>query len=101
MKMIRQERRRLERKGIDRAELSRIIDYVVKQYSAVLALCLHDKLGFGKVRTQRFMGEVDQVFDSINRGYLSLDDVIETVEKELGIAIISRRDNSGTDMRNL
>ena len=30
--MTRQERRRLERKGIDRAELSRIIDYVVKQW---------------------------------------------------------------------
>ena len=29
VKMTRQERRRLERKGIDKAELSRIIDYVV------------------------------------------------------------------------
>ena len=90
MKMTRQERRRLERKDIDKTELSRIIDYVVKQYSAVLALCLHDKLGFGKVRAQRFMREVDDVFDSINRGYLSLDDVIETVEKALGITIISK-----------
>ena len=89
MKMTRQERRRLERKGIDKTELSRIIDYVVKQYSAVLALCLHDKLGFGKVRAQRFMYEVDRVFESINEGYLSLDDVIETVEEELGIIIIS------------
>ena len=90
MKMTRQERRRLERKGLDGAELSRIMDYVVKQYSAVLALCLHDKLGFGMVRAQRFMREVDRVFESINEGYLSLDDVIETVEKELGIAIVSR-----------
>ena len=89
MKMTRQQRRKLERKGIDRAELSRIVDYVVKYHSAVVALCLHDKLGFGKVRAQRFMHEVDQVFDSINKGYLSLDDVVETVEKELGIMIIS------------
>ncbi len=88
VKITRQERRRLERKGIDQAELGRIMDYVVKQYSAVMALCLHDKLGFGKVRAQRFMREVDKVFDSINKGYLSLDDVLETVEKELGIAII-------------
>ena len=90
MKMTRQERRRLERKGIDRTELSRIMDYVVKQYSAVLALCLHDKLGFGKVRAQRFMREVDDMFDNVNKGYLSLDDIMETVEKELGIMIISR-----------
>ena len=87
MKITRQERRRLERKGIDRAELSRVMDYIVKQYSAVVALCLHDRLGFGKVRAQRFMREVDDVFDSINRGYLSLDDVLETVEEELGILI--------------
>lgn len=90
MKMTRPERRRLERKGIDKAELSRIIGYVVNQYSAVLALCLHDKLGFGKVRAQRFMREVEEMFDSINKGYLSLDDVIETVEKELGIRITSK-----------
>lgn len=89
MKMTRQERRRLERKGIDEAELGRIMDYVVKQYSAVMALCLHDKLGFGKVRAQRFMQDVDEMFDSINKGYLSLDDVLETVEKELGIMIVS------------
>lgn len=42
----------------------------------------------GKVRAQRFMRDVDEMFDSINKGYLRLDDVLETVEKELGIAII-------------
>jgi hypothetical protein len=88
-------RRRLERNGIVVKELESIIeertkdaiDYTVKQYSAVLALCLRDKLGFGKKRAQRFMKDVDTVFGDILAGYLTLDDVIETVEEELGITI--------------
>ena len=33
------------------------------------------------------MQKVDHVFTSINEGYLSLDDVIETVQEELGITV--------------
>ena len=88
-------RRRLERNGVVMKELESIIeertrntiDYTVKQYSAVLALCLKDKLGFGKKRAQRFMKDVDTMFGDIIAGYLTLDDVIETVEKELDITI--------------
>ena len=88
-------RRRLERNGVVVKELESIIeertrdaiDYTVRQYSAVLALCLKDKLGFGKTRAQRFMKDVDTMFGDIMAGYLTLDDVIETVEKELNIKI--------------
>ena len=86
-------RRRLERNGVVVKELESIIeertrdaiDYTVKQYSAVLALCLRDKLGFGKIRTRRFLQDVNEVFDSIIKGYLTLDDVIETVKQELDL----------------
>ena len=86
-------RRRLERNGVVIKELESIIeertrdaiDYTVKQYSAVLALCLRDKLGFGKIRTRRFLQDVNEVFDSIIKGYLTLDDVIETVKQELDL----------------
>ena len=88
-------RRRLERNGVVVKELESIIeertrdaiDYTVRQYSAVLALCLKDKLGFGKKRAQRFMKDVDTMFGDVLAGYLTLDDVIETVEKELDITI--------------
>lgn len=93
--MNRQTRRRLARQGVKVDEVKRMqeqaekdaIAFAVEQYSAVVALCLRDKLGFGKVRAQRFMGQVDEMFDSINKGYLTLDDVLETVEEELGIRI--------------
>ena len=86
-------RRRLERNGVVLKELESIIeertrdaiDYTVKQYSAVVALCLKDKLGFGKQRAQRFMKDVDTMFGDVLAGYLTMDDVIETVEKELDI----------------
>lgn len=61
------------------------IDFAVTNYTACVALCLHDKLGFGHYRTCRFLRYVDNLFDSINKGYLSLDDVLETVEEEIGI----------------
>ena len=88
-------RRRLERNGVAMKELESIIEertrnaihYTVRHYSAVLALCLRDKLGFGKKRAQRFMKDVETMFDDILAGYLTLDDVIETVEKELDITI--------------
>ena len=93
--MTRAERRRLSKGKINMDELQGVINdrvmeaiaYTVRQYSAVVALCLKDKLGFGKTRAQRFMKDVDTMFGDIMAGYLTLDDVIETVEKELDITI--------------
>ena len=39
------------------------------------------------MRAQRFMNNVEELFDPINQGYLSLDDVMQTVEEELNIRI--------------
>ena len=93
--MTRAERRRLSKGKINMGELQEIINdrvmesiaYTVRQYSAVVALCLKDKLGFGKTRAQRFLKDVDTMFGDVMAGYLTLDDVIETVEKELDITI--------------
>jgi hypothetical protein len=93
--MNRKQRRALSKQNLTHKDLKVIqeiesknaIAYTVHQYSAAVALCLHDKLGFGKVRAQRFMQDVEELFDSINQDYLSLDDVLETVKNELGIEI--------------
>jgi hypothetical protein len=60
----------------------------VHGYSSALALCLKDKLGFGKTRAIRFMRDVEEIFASINEGYLSVDDVLKTVKEELDIEIV-------------
>lgn len=89
------QRRKAAKKKLAHKDLNVIIEqkaynameFIVKQYSAAVMLCLKDKLGFGRVRAQRFMNNVEELFDSINQGYLSLEDVIQTVEEELNIRI--------------
>ena len=95
--MNRQQRRTIAKKKLTDKDIKAIeenikaktlkdaIDFAVKNYMACVALCLHDKLGFGHDRTCRFMRDVDNLFDSINKGYLSLDDVLKTVKEEIGI----------------
>ena len=93
--MNREQRRKAAKKSLTHKDLKVIteqeayntLQFTVKQYSAAVMLCLRDKLGFGPVRVQRFMKDVDELFDSINQGYLSLDDIIRTVEEELNISI--------------
>lgn len=93
--MNREQRRKTTKKNLTHKDLKVIteqetyntIRFTVKQYSAAVMLCLKDKLGFGPMRTQRFMNHVEELFGSINQGYLSLDDVIQTVETELNIKI--------------
>ena len=91
--MNRQQRRAIVKKKLTDKDIKAMeekatkdaIDFAVTSYLACVALCLHDKLGFGHNRAIRFMKHVDNLFDSINQGYLSLDDVLKTVKEEIGI----------------
>lgn len=62
-----------------------VMDKAITDYSAAVMMCLHDKLGFGRVRGQRFIHDVEELFDSINQGYLSIEDCKKTILEELGI----------------
>ena len=91
--MNRAERRRIAKRKVSHKDLLHVerqsadqaIDYATKAYSAALALALHDKLGFGKKRSQRFIQQVWDTFRNIQEGYLSLDDVVKTVQEDLEI----------------
>ena len=91
--MNRKQRRAIAKKKLTDKDVKKMeesvakdsIDFTIMNYVACVALCLHDKLGFGHDRAYRFMQDVDNLFDSINKGYLSLDDVLKTVEEEIGI----------------
>ena len=63
------------------------IGAVVNDYSAALLICLHDKLGFGRTRAQRFALEVEELFDNIRLGLVSMEEIKETVREELDIVI--------------
>jgi len=59
--------------------------YAVRGLSAAFMVVLHDKFGFGRQRMQRVIQEVNSTFDSIVAGYISIEDVEQTVLEEFGI----------------
>lgn len=55
-------------------------------YASTL-IVLRDKFGFGSVRCERLLAEVTNQVDSINKGYVSIEDMKQTVHEELGIKL--------------
>ncbi len=50
-------------------------------------MVLHDKFGFGPVRCERFTDAVLDLYDSFEKGYVTLDDIHGTLKEECGITI--------------
>ena len=49
-------------------------------------LVLKDKFGFGKVRLERYLKHYQEAVDSLNKGYLDLNDVQKVLLDEVKIA---------------
>lgn len=62
------------------------IRFAVKCYSVAVAMVLHDKLGFGEVRLNRTMGQIQDMFDSIQRDYVKIGDLERALLEECGIS---------------
>lgn len=54
----------------------------VENYSAVMLLCLKDKFGFTSKQLQDVAWHINDTFDSVEKGYLSLEDIIQTLKEE-------------------
>lgn len=50
-------------------------------------MALHDKFGFGPIRCERFTDAVLELYDSFEKGYVTLDDIHQTLKEETGITI--------------
>lgn len=93
--MNRAQRRKLAKKGLDHKDLKILHDYTVhdsikqavKYYSVVTAMVLHDKWGFGNVRLKRYLEQVQELFDAIEKGYVSLDDCEKILLEECDVEI--------------
>lgn len=89
VKVSRQLQRKLHRNGIVKSDIDEIIrsavDFTLVGYEAVLALTLLDKLGYKEMRAKRFLSWVRDTFDSVQQGYVSLEDIKDTVKEELNI----------------
>ena len=85
-------RRQMAKKNqIDHGDLAYIQDETKKKaindsvnvMIASALLTLRDEFGFGSKRAQRFMVSVQDRFDAVEKGYLSLSDMTKTIEEEL------------------
>jgi len=72
-------------KVIEKALLDVTTDVVNKTTLAII-LVLRDKLGYGKVRAERFIKDYNEVFSDINAGLIDYDDLKSVIE-EIGANI--------------
>ena len=49
-------------------------------------IILRDKFGFGKIRLERYLKHYQEAVDSLNKGYLDLNDVQKVLLDEVKIA---------------
>jgi hypothetical protein len=56
-------------------------------FAIMLCSVLADKWGFGKIRMQRMINQVQYVADSINTGYITIDDLIEELYEKHNIQV--------------
>lgn len=50
-------------------------------------MVLHDKFGFGPVRCEHFTDAVLDLYDSFEKGYVTLEDIHGALKEETGITI--------------
>ena len=70
-----------------KAEVNKAVRQCVLDYSCAVALYTRDKLGFGHDRTRRLLDGVGTIFEDIHHGRLSIEDIKETINKEINIII--------------
>lgn len=68
-----------------RAERKKTADFVVQAYTAAMLMVLRDKFGFGHERASKALWAVQQAFDSVQTGHVSVDDWWDIIEAELQI----------------
>lgn len=60
------------------------IEYTTIIYSIILLMVLSDKTDMTQERIMHIKTEIDRAFDSINKDYMTIPDVIKTLHDEYG-----------------
>lgn len=73
------------------SQINKIHDELVQQLSsrinAAYAYSLHEVYGYGEIRFSRLLEHVTKTMEAIDEGYLTFEDLIETLDKECGIKL--------------
>lgn len=54
---------------------------------AIFFTVMRDKEGWGAKRLRRLWDEVNELSDSISQGYITVDDLMKTLDEEAGIVL--------------
>lgn len=69
----------------NRRDADNLINTSWKVFLILGLFALHDDFGFGKKRLEMFVAKVVDLLDSYDKGYISIDDLYDTLKKETGI----------------
>lgn len=69
------------------AQMLKTVQKAVNDYSCGVCMVLRDHLHFGPKRAQEFLDKVGKLYESIAEGYLSVEDIKQTILEELGVHI--------------
>lgn len=64
-----------------------LIDAVHNANMILTLAVLRDGFDFGTVRLERFIDKYRDILDSYNKGYISVEDLTETLYEETGIRV--------------
>lgn len=53
-------------------------------------LVMRDKYGFGKVRLERYIEQIFEIYDSFNKDYITLEDMHKVLYDEVGVTITKK-----------
>lgn len=71
----------------NRRDADALIQASYKTFMLLGLTALHDEFDFGKIRLKRFMNKMDDLTDSVGKGYINSVDLNETLSKETGIDV--------------
>lgn len=61
------------------------------EYSmAVPLMALRDEFGFGAKRLEKFIDATHELYDSIDRKYINLEEIVEAIKDETGVEIVRK-----------
>lgn len=62
-------------------------DFAITGIWAIFFAALRDSEGFGPMRLQRVWKKAEYIADSIQKGYIKIDDLAQSLEEEDGIVL--------------
>lgn len=86
MKKINPRRRPVNKADVQKAKKEAVLE-AAHFALAIMFTCLHDKEGWGKIRLKRLWHEVEELSDSVTKGYVTINDLRRTLEEEMGVEL--------------